>query len=534
MAAPVSPRSEVRLHALLSVESALPASDVSLLGSIARRVLEQPQLSRFRHLTKVKVQAKLSTHGMEVLTAMGFVRAGEDSGELVLPDDAPLDPLRQIVAALQSRQTGAAVEQAEARRRERAQRGFDDEHTGNTMAAAASPARTAAAASAPLTPLDARSEEQERVWTQARLDKLRGQLAAMQRLQLTEQADQPAGTKRRWQECLKELWQSPPTCRDEALSFLLPTLTLVMQAPTATARSWPLENVLPRLNTVQCGAQFMLSLGFVFAEHSLMLPAATDLSDWPAALSALQARSSQVASTRDHARKRAVEMLAAKAAPSKVQKLQEESAASAAGAEAARALAPPAASALQSLQHDLRAFEHRVDHACAVSGYGIPHCIDLQVSQWSGKDADPKRHFEAPALIDGSGRRWRAYIVKVSENQMAFWLELISKLPAEETVRVTAAFEVLHHSARIPCFRPTLGAAMQVQHLQFTHKQPLLGFAHFCTEQELQTIGALNRTTDKLCLRVELSIQLSSAVKDDASLHRKLAAQHGIEVIDLS
>jgi hypothetical protein len=409
--------------------------------------------------------------------------------------------LQQLVDALQ-----AASEQA--RQRERAQRGFvDDGALG--PAAASSPSHVSAAAAVPSPPLDAKGEERELAWTRARLDKLQSQLDSMTRLQLRGEASKRLFdfTMRSWQSWLDELWRNMPTNRDQAMAWMLPTFTHILRAPPEQhthARSFPLADVLPKINAAHGAPQFLLSVGFVFVDHHLTLPAGTDLSSWPAVVTALHARSAEVASDRELARKRGLDTLVSKVAPAKAQKRQEGAAANsgpsaASAASTAASPSSPASSSLQSLQQELHAVEQSLQKSFTASGFGVPHLLDIQVLDWSAKDVDSRRRYEStPTMVDAAGRRWRAFVSKVAEGQLAFWIELVSKLHSEESVHVRAAFEAMHHSAHIPCFRPSLNAPLQVQSLEFRSAQPLLGFARFISEQELYTIGALSKATDKV------------------------------------
>lgn len=487
---------------------------LKLLSTICSNVLASPQLSKFRHLARAKVAPKLGAGGMAMLEAIGFADAPDHSGEMVLPPEADLAPLRALQADMQRRSE-------EARQRERERRGYaaaDDVSPSNkaaaSAAAASSSAASIAAASSPAAaaPLDSKSLTDELEWTRARLEKVRASLAGMARLQLTGESSKNAFhySSHSWSGWLDQLWTlNAPVSRDQAVSTILPILTNIIREPSnERLRTFAIESKLPFLNAAQGAAQLMQSLGFVMGEHTLSLPASADLSEWPAVLVALRGRSVAVASDRDHGRKRGVEALASKAQATKAHKSASDTAATSSSAAAA-ATAAAAPASLESLQSELSSCERRLHSLCASTGFSAPFLIDVSVLDWSSKESHATRRFEsAPAMVDGSGRKWRAFAIKGGGGVVSLFLEMIStKLPAGvSAVPVVASFSALHHASHIPCFRPAVHSALYVSRLEFSATAPVLGYARFATQKELECIGAHQPQSDKLTLRVEFSV----------------------------
>lgn len=484
---------------------------LKLLSTICSNVLAQPHLSKFRHLARAKVAPKLGAGGMALIEALGFVDAPDHSGEMVLPPDADLTPLRELQADMQRRNE-------EARQRERERRGYaaaDDASPSNKAAAAAAAASSsasiaAASSLAAAAPLDSKSLTDELDWTRARLDKVHASLDGLARLQLTGESSKKAfhHSSQSWSGWLDQLWTAnAPVSRDQALAAILPILTSIIREPAnERLRTFAIEAKLPLLNVAFGAPQLLQSLGFVFGEHTLSLPAAADLSEWPAVLVALHGRSVAVASQRDQGRKRGVEALASKAQATKTQKIATDAAAASPSAASSGAVSP---ASLESLQADLASSERRLHALCASTGFSAPFVIDLAILDWSAKEIHATRRFEsAPSLIDGAGRKWRAFAIKGKEGVVSLFLELVSsKLPAGvSTLPVVAAFSALHHASHIPCFRPAVHSALYVSRLEFSAASPVLGYARFASQKELETMGAHQAQSDKLTMRVEFSV----------------------------
>lgn len=482
---------------------------LKLLSTICANVLSQPQLSKFRHLARAKIAPKLGAGGLSMLESLGFVDAPDHSGEMVLPPDADLAPLMELQADMHRRNE-------EARQRERERRGYaDDSSPSNRAAAAASSSASIAAASslAAAAPLDAKSLTDELEWTRARIEKVQTSLAGLARLQLTGESSKNAFhySTHSWSGWLDQLWTSnAAVSRDQAVAAILPILTAIIRDPSnERLRTFPIEVKLPLLNVALGAAQLLQSLGFVFGENTMSLPAAADLSEWPAVLVALHGRSVAVASQRDQGRKRGVEALASKAQATKTQKVASDAAAASASSSSASAAAAAAPASLESLQADLAACERRLHALCASTGFSAPFVVDVSVLDWSAKDIDVSRRYESvPLLVDAAGRKWRAFAIKGKEGVVSLFLELLSaKMPrGVSSVPVVAAFSALHHASHISCFRPAVNSGVYVGRLEFHEKSPVLGYERFVTHKELGTIGALHAQADKLTLRVEFSV----------------------------